>query len=306
MDPLTQTIALLRPRALLWKQLEAIGDWALRFPRNEGVAFCVVAAGRCVLQVADRKPCVLGEGDFLLLTAPPAWTLGETETAVPINLDELPSGPDMRTTFLGRGRMGPVTRLLGGHFRFDGANAALLKGLLPAIVTIQFPEAGARRLRGVLDLIGDEAASDRPGRTLVLDRLLEIMLVEAIRHGAARAAEHRQGLLTGLADPQIAAALRALHADVRRRWTIAQLAAIAGMSRSVFADRFCRVVGLPPMSYLLRWRMALAKDALRFGDDPLAEIAFACGYQSVSAFSAAFSRTIGCPPSRYAAEAVRP
>jgi AraC-like DNA-binding protein len=83
-------------------------------------------------------------------------------------------------------------------------------------------------------------------------------------------------------------------------WTIARLAAVAGMSRSVFAERFSRTVGRPPIDYLLRWRMAVAKDALRARDRRLAEIAFACGYESVSAFSTAFTRTVGCPPSRYA------
>jgi AraC-like DNA-binding protein len=151
----------------------------------------------------------------------------------------------------------------------------------------------------VLDLIDEESAADRPGRDLVLARLLEVMLVEAIRHDAAGVAEAGQGLVAGLRDPQIAQALRALHADIRRPWTVAALAEVAGVSRSVFAERFARVVGAPPIDYLLHWRMALAKDGLRAGRR-LAEVAFAIGYTSASAFSTAFSRTVGCPPGRYA------
>jgi AraC-like DNA-binding protein len=105
-----------------------------------------------------------------------------------------------------------------------------------------------------------------------------------------------------LADPRTAAALRALHADIRHGWTVDRLAATAGMSRSAFAARFSRIVGLPPIDYLLHWRMAVAKDALRRGHR-LTAVALDCGYQSVSAFSVAFSRTVGRSPSRYAAEA---
>jgi AraC-like DNA-binding protein len=172
--------------------------------------------------------------------------------------------------------------------------------LLPDVVEIRSSNTDASRLHGMLDLIGDEASTDRPGRILVLDRLLEVLLIEAIRSGTTAYGEDRRGLLAGLADPQVSVALRALHADIRQGWTIARLAAIAGMSRSVFAERFCRTVDRPPIDYLLRWRMAVAKDALRAGDRRLTEIAFACGYESVSAFSTAFTRTVGCPPSRYA------
>jgi AraC-like DNA-binding protein len=299
LDPLTQTIALLRPQGLLWKQGEARGDWAVRFPANRGAVFCLVAGGSCMFQMPERAPSRLCEGDFLLLTAPPAWTLGSGHEVVPVDfVGGQPRAGVMHWT-LGCGGSAPATRLIGGHFWFDDANTPLLDGLLPGVVEIRSSNTEASRLWAVLDLIGDEAATDRPGRTLVLDRLLEVLLIEAIRSGTLADGEDRRGLLAGLADPQVSAALRALHADIRQDWTIARLAAVAGMSRSVFAERFCRIVGRPPIEYLLRWRMAVARDALRARDRRLAEIAFACGYESVSAFSAAFTRTVGCPPSRY-------
>jgi AraC-like DNA-binding protein len=172
---------------------------------------------------------------------------------------------------------------------------------MPPAIEIRSCEASAGRLREILHLIDDEAASDRPGRELIVTRLLEIMLVEAMRHGAHRGGGVHPGLLAGLGDRYLATALRALHADIRRSWTVAQLASEAGMSRSVFAERFSRIVGMPPIDYVRQWRMALAKDALRFGTSRLAEVAFACGYESVSAFSTAFSRSVGCSPAKYAA-----
>jgi AraC-like DNA-binding protein len=304
LDPLTQTISLLRPRALLWKQLDASGRWSIRLPENDGVVFCLVAQGGCVFQTAGRDRRKLEQGDFLLMSSPPEWTLADSESSPSTFTKKVFAAPGLQLTSIGDPSEGPVTRILGGRFVFDDSNASLLQALLPAIVEIQSFEAGAARLRNVLDSIGEEASSDRPGRTFVLDRLLELMLVEAIRHRATRPHADHRNLLAGLADQKTAAALRALHADPRRSWSVAELAAIAGMSRSVFAERFRRNVGLSPIDYLLQWRMALAKDALRFRNGRVAEVAFACGYQSTSAFSAAFSRTVGCSPARYAAQPV--
>ena len=157
------------------------------------------------------------------------------------------------------------------------------------------------RLHHLLALIRDESSSERAGQALVLERLLEVLLVEAIRQAPAGDGVAKPGLLAGLADPHLAKALRALHGDMRRPWTVERAARVAGLSRSVFAERFVAVVGVSPMDYLLRLRMALAKDRLRFGGARLVEVAEACGYRSVSAFSTAFRRVVGVAPGAYAA-----
>jgi AraC-like DNA-binding protein len=305
LDPLTETVRLLRPKALTWKQAEHAGEWTLRFRGHAGMAFCLIAAGNCRLEMAGHQPRRLDQGDYLLLAAPPAWTLGNGEAVAGVDFEAPPTSPDPHRTsqpsWANRGDARTVTRLIGGHFGFDEANADLLAALVPAVAHIRSSEPGAARLRSMLGLVDEEASSDRPGRTVVLERLLEIMLVEAIRHTSDNGGEVRQGLLAGLADRQVAAALRALHDDIRRQWTVAQLADVAGSSRSVFAERFNRIVGMPPIDYLTQWRMALAKDALCAGAGRLNEVAFACGYQSASAFSTAFSRVVGCSPARYAA-----
>jgi AraC-like DNA-binding protein len=299
-DPLAQTIDLLRPKALRWKQLEATGDWCLRFPATNGVAFCLVQAGHCELTLGAGPPVHLGEGDYVLLAAPPGWTLRHGEAVEPTDVQtHLQAGGSL--TVIGGALGGPVTRVLGGHFSFDGVDSAMLATLLPRLVGVRSSEAPAQRLRTVVGLIGEELASQRPGRAAVSDRLLEVMLVEAIRHGGSDLGEVGPGLWAGLADPPLAAALQALHADVRKRWTVASLAAVAAMSRSVFAERFARTVGLPPMDYLLRWRMTRAKAALREPGVRLADVAEACGYRSLAAFSTAFRREVGSAPARYAA-----
>jgi AraC-like DNA-binding protein len=302
MDPLSQTIALLRPRGLLWKQFEARGDWAVRFPTLDGAVFCQIISGSCIFQMPGRTPRQFSDGDFFFLTAPPVWTLGTDPALVPTDFTrpDAPSGVHVGT--IGAGKSGPTLDLLGGHFRFDDANSALRRSLLPDIVEVPSQAQGAARLKGLLESIGDEATSDRPGRSLVLDRLLELLLVEVIRNAGKHSRSSYPGLLAGLSDRRIATALEALHADIAQSWTVVQLADIAGMSRSTFAECFCRTVGLPPIDYLSQWRMAVAKDMLRRGDRRLADVAFACGYQSASAFSTAFARTVGCPPSLFTSQ----
>ena len=157
---------------------------------------------------------------------------------------------------------------------------------------------GIERLATLVGLVREETRDQRPGRDLVLARLVEVLLIEALR--AAQGEGAPPGLLRGLGEARLASALRQLHGDPARPWTVGALAKDAGMSRSVFFDRFTRVLGIPPMEYLLRWRMALARDLLRAGRIGLAEVAERVGYGSSSAFSVAFSRHTGVTPGRYA------
>lgn len=127
------------------------------------------------------------------------------------------------------------------------------------------------------------------------------MLVEALRALPGEAAP--PGLLRGLADARLAPVLRQMHGRVARPWTVAELAKAAALSRSAFFERFSRGVGQSPIQYLLAWRMAVAKGLLRRNELSLAQVAERVGYSSAGAFSAAFSRHVGQPPSRHARDA---
>jgi transcriptional regulator GlxA family with amidase domain len=185
-------------------------------------------------------------------------------------------------------------RLLGGYFVFDSPDASLLTAMLPAVVHVR----GVERLSLLVRLVGEESRERRAGHELALTRLVELLLVEALRSTSGDDAP--PGLLRGLADARLAPALREMHRDVARSWTVAQLARKAAVSRSAFFERFTRAVGLSPMEYLLAWRMAVAKDLLRHGELGLEEVAARVGYGSASTFSTAFSRHVGDPPRRFA------
>src|SRR6185295_9960212 len=159
------------------------------------------------------------------------------------------------------------------------------------------------RLSTLVRLVGDESIEQRAGRDLVLTRLVEVLLIEALR--AAPGDDAPPGLLRGLANARLAPAIRQMHSQLARSWTVSLLARTAGMSRSAFFERFTNTVGLPPMEYLLAWRMAVAKDLLRREDVKLDEVAEHVGYCSASTFSTAFSRHVGRPPGRYSREGRR-
>ena len=292
-DPLAQVIALLRPRAIFSKGISGAGRWAVRYSAFEQPGFCAVTEGSCRLAVDGEAPVVLEAGDFVLLPATPAFTMSGFEPAPPVLIDSAQSAGQQGELRYGR-RDGPAdVRQFGGHFSFASPDAALLISLLPRMIHIR----GVPRLADLVRMVGEEAAQENAGRSLILARLVEILLIEALRSVPGDAAQ--PGLLRGLADARIAVALRHMHGDTERSWTVEGLALAAGMSRSTFFERFARIVGMRPMEYLQTWRMALAKELLSDGKLPLDEVAQRVGYGSASTFSTAFSRHVGMPPGRY-------
>jgi len=155
------------------------------------------------------------------------------------------------------------------------------------------------RTRAALDLLATEIARDEPGQDAVLHRLLDLVLVLALRAWCAGPAAVLPAWYRALAEPAIGDALRLLHEDPARRWTVAGLAAKVGMSRAAFAARFTGLVGQPPLTYLTGWRMTLAADQLRDTDATIATVAHDVGYADAFAFSVAFKRARGVSPSMW-------
>lgn len=293
-DPLAQVIELLQPRTVFSKGISGAGAWGVRYSEFGQPGFCAVLEGSCRLAVDGEAPVVLEQGDFVLLPATPAFTMSGFKPVTPRRID--PKTVPAPTEEVRHGRQdGPAdVRLLGGYFVFGSPDAALLVSLLPAMVHI----SGVERLSTLVRLVGEEASRQDAGRDLVLGRLVEILLVEALR--ASRTKGSAPGFLSGLLDARISAAIRQMHGDPQRPWTVAELAGEAGLSRSAFFDRFTRTVGLRPMEYLLAWRMALARKLLGTKDIALDEVARQVGYGSASTFSTAFCRHVGQSPGRYA------
>ena len=290
-DPLTQVIGLLQPSASFSKLATATGRWAVR-PPGADPFYGAVLDGACELSIAGRAPVRLGRGDFILIPAARDFTV--TSLAPP------PAGYvtepiEVRPGVFHLGEPGdPDTQLLIGYCTFGSDDAALLVSLLPEMVVVR----GAQRLSMLVELLSEEARAARPGRDVVLARLLEVLLIEAFRATSSPTAA--PGLLRGLRDERLAAALRRMHGEPTRPWTVGALAKEAALSRSTFFERFRREVGVAPMEYLLGWRMTMAKDMLRSDDARVGEVAQRVGYGSSSTFSVAFTRQVGTSPTTYA------
>jgi AraC-like DNA-binding protein len=295
MDPLSDIITLLRPDAVLSKPITGRGDWGVRYSAHGMPGFAIVLQGCCWLAIEGVAPTKLDTGDFVLLPVSPAFEMS-SRPGVACRLAE-PSEHGVRH---GDPDGAPDFRMLGGSFQIEPANAPLLVALLPKMIHVRAAVSDTTRLSRMIDLIVDECAADRPGGEIVLQRLLEVMLIEALRWEAVGGETLRSGLLAGLRDSALAKAIRAIHADVRGRWTVASLAKVACLSRSAFAARFMETVGCAPIDYLSRWRIAIAKDALCRGGKSLDRLAEEIGYESASAFSTAFRRHVGCPPGGFA------
>ncbi|MFG5410431.1 AraC family transcriptional regulator [Piscinibacter sakaiensis] len=292
-DPLTDVVRLLQPQAVFANRIAGRGDWAVRYAAYGEPSFCILLDGGCRLAVDGQAPVLVQAGDFVLLPKTPPFTLSGGRP-----VPEQPMDPHRAAGAAGELRYGepggrPDMRAIGGAFHFDGADHGLLVALLPDVVHVR----GSRRLRQLVRMLGEEVRAEQPGRDVVLAWLVDLMLVEAMRSVSSAAAP--PGLLRGLGDERIARALHAMHAQVAHPWTLQALADAAALSRSAFFERFRRVVGVAPMAYLLAWRMALAKDALRHEGAAVAELAGRVGYGSASSFSVAFQRHVGqAPPGR--------
>jgi AraC-like DNA-binding protein len=291
-DPLAEVVSLLQPAARFSKLVEGAGSWRIHRQGTGEPFYCVVLEGECSASVDGQAPITLQGGDFMLV--PAMHDLVTTSIGVePASVAKLPVQIGEGLFRIGR-QDGPAElRILIGHCSFASPDAALLVNLLPQMVLVR----GEQRLALLVQMVSEESRAQRPAREMVLERLLEVLLIEALRCGAGTAAT--PGLARGLTDDRLAAALRAMHARPEYSWTVAELAGEAAMSRSAFFARFSRMVGVAPMEYLLAWRMALAKRLLRAQEQSVEQIAERVGYGSASTFSTAFARHVGLPPSRY-------
>lgn len=297
-DPITDVMGLLRPRTVVPAPLHAASPWAVRFAPFPHVRLGVVVDGQCWLSLDGLDPVQLNEGDFYLLGHPPPYTLSSS-------LDEMPAWP---ATTLARNTMGRGFRIgntmdedsytCSVDFTFDASDATVLLDVLPRVVHVRAGDPRGPLFMNLASLLVFEIESPSVGQSLVLEHLAQIILVHMLR-AHAHHTEQPSGWLAALADDGVGAALRAMHADVGRRWTLAELAEIGQMSRSAFTAAFKAKVGTPPLTYLIKWRMTLARDALRNGGWSNAELAAATGYESESAFSTAFRREVGSSPRHY-------
>ena len=294
-DPLTQVVLLLQPGVPFSKTVSGAGRWSVRRSEAGRPFYCVVLEGACRLAAGRHEPIVLEAGDFVLIPSANDFAMSSLAEVGPEDIDTVPIACPNGEYRLGTPDSPPDVRVQIGYCLFRSPDADLLASLLPKLVHIR----GDERLATLVHLLREEWRARRPARDVILERLLEVLLIEALRSVGTTASP---GLLRGLADERLADAIRRMHESPAEPWTVTRLAKEAALSRSALFERFRRAVGVAPMEYLLAWRMALAKDMLRRKECGIVEVAERVGYSSASTFSVAFARHVGLPPARYARE----
>ena len=297
MDPLSEVLSLLKPRSYASGGLDAGGAWGIQYPRYDGIKCYAVVSGECWLSVEGiAAPVRLQTGDGFLLPGGRPFRLASDLTVPPTDARTLYATPLKGGVVACNGGGGCL--IVGGHFAFDGAHADVLLGVLPPVVHLR-DESDRAALRWSLERMRQELRDEQPGGLLIAQQLAYVLLVQALRQYLAEGVRGGVGWLFALADPQLRAAIDAMHGAPAHRWTLAELARCAGMSRSIFALKFKQRVGASPMEYLTRWRMLLAGDRLTHSGDSVSAVARSLGYESERAFSTAFKRLMGRPPRQY-------
>ena len=291
MDLLYDHLARARASGAVFARTVAAPPWGLRLGGSIQLAVHAVVRGRGWLWFDDdsQSPLELSPGDVTLVRGGPDHCIGHEPGADCLEPEEFRArhGRDAHPDDA------QATVFLCGAYRFSGDVGAALLDALPQVLPLS--AAVGDPLRDVIGLLSRELTAPEPGQTTVLDRLLDILLVLAIRTSFRQSATAPRWYRAS-ADPRLNAVLQAVHEDAGHPWSVPELAGISGLSRAAFARTFRDALGQAPMQYLTDWRMTLARDHLRDGQLSLAKIAEATGYGSPYAFAAAFRRHHGDPP----------
>jgi AraC-like DNA-binding protein len=294
-DPLSDLLATIRVTGGRYRASLLGAPWGITFGARRVAAFHAVLAGRCWLR-AGAVTCALEQGDLIILLDGREHTLGDTRDgrAVRVDFEDRPE-PDVRRY----GGPGDTTLLVCGEIDIAEAGSHPLLCALPRVLHLPASAHPDAVLGATLALLGREAGAPRAGTASVIARLGEAMFVQAVRLWAERA-DTSPGWMSAQRDPGLARVIAAMHATPHEDWSLAALAKVGGMSRTVLAERFASTVGEPPATYLTRLRMHLAARALRERpDDSIDAIATRVGYQSAIAFARAFKRAHGRTPGAY-------
>jgi len=273
--------------------------WTFQVDTGGLASFTLVLQGVARLCLENGEELVLEAGDLALVPGTP-FQLADSEGGggQPIALNPLIEGHRIEPLILGEGI--PDILLLCGRCRFDvDLSRPLIAGLPSHIVIRGLDRHPPEWLRIGLEFLGQEVAKNRPGRHAIVNHLVGILFIECVRDYVESLPEGASSWLRALRDPALSAALAAIHGRPAYPWTVPELAAIACLSRSAFAERFGDVLGQPPLSYLLAHRMRLAAWQLSHTEQPVCRVAESVGYASETAFSQAFKRQYGCTPTRF-------
>jgi AraC-like DNA-binding protein len=314
-DALSDVLKAVRLTGAAFFEIVADGPWAVGSPSPDMIlpkilpdadhliAYHVVTAGECYGKLAGGEPVHLKAGEVIVFANADAHVMSSAPgaQAAPVTTDALEIAAVGRMPYcINYADSGPVTtRLVCGYLACDKGPFNPLLDNLPPVLKAGDPESRTGWIGQFVQFALAEAAEKSAGSETVLTKLSELMFIDVMRRYIAALPPERAGWLAGLRDPHVGKALSLLHEKPARNWTIEDVAREAGVSRSVLAERFTALVGVPPIAYLARWRMQLAAEMLARGTTNMAGIAAEIGYESEASFSRAFKKMTGVPPSQW-------
>ncbi|MEU3741380.1 AraC family transcriptional regulator [Streptomyces sp. NPDC032198] len=280
--------------------------WSVRIADEAPLSVMIMVRGTAWIVPDDGEPQLIRPGDVAIARGPDHYTVADDRTRKPHveiqpgeNCVPLGDTPPDRYRDLGQrtwGQLpdGPVEMLIG-TYQARGEITGRLLDALPQLLVLPTEVWDCP----LTPLLADEIAKDEPGQDVVLDRLLDLLMIASLRAWFSRPEAEAPAWYRAMGDPVVGQAIRLLQDDPAHPWTIAELAAKAGVSRAALARRFTELVGEPPMAYLTGWRLALAADLLRDSEQTIAAIARRVGYGSAFALSSAFKRVYGVSPQEH-------
>lgn len=301
-DALADVLGISLVRNALYKRIEARAPWGIRKGPKPRAIFYLLARGSAWLEVEGEPAAKLGVGDAAFLPHGTPHVLRDAKTTAAVLIGEGAPRPSTATRRIGG--LGARSSIIVCFFERDAGRIPALLANMPHVAVLSAAEPADPWTGATVKLILAESAAPGPASTFLLQRLADVLFVQALR--ALSQQPNGPPGLAAVSDPVIYRALSLMHADVAKGWTVAELARRVGLSRSGFAARFTTLVGEPPLHYLARWRLARAAELLRDTDDAIVEVATRVGYESVPSFSRTFKRWHGRSPAAFRREVREP
>ena len=272
-------------------------------PASHLIIYHYVVEGDLRIRVEgeEGEGFLIGAGEAVLLPRNDLHLMGSDLSLPPVAGSDIIRPPKDGGLFsIHHGGAGRRTRLVCGFLGCASAESNPVISTLPTLLKLNVEQGeGAKWIRSTFQYAAEEVSIGRPGSETVLAKLSELLFVETVRRYAESLPDGQTGWFAGLRDPYVARALALLHHEVTRRWTVDDLGREVGLSRSALADRFIRLIGVPPMHYLASWRMQVATQKLRNTSASLAQVAEVVGYDFEAAFSRAFKKAFGAAPATW-------
>jgi AraC-like DNA-binding protein len=297
-DRLSEVLQDFRLTANSYGRCELKRPWGISFPPQPEARFHFVVSGGCWLRPPKRGWQELSAGDVVLLPRGAGHALASDARGALHPLEQMPLEEiGERTYALRAGGSGAATVLVCCSVGFGQPAAHPLLELMPPMLLLRGGAVADPVLPLLLDAMAAEVLERRIGAATVMARLADVVILRVIRAWVEARTDDTEGWLAAMRDERIGRALAAIHQKPGEPWSVESLAAVAGVSRSIFSERFAKLVGMPPARYVARWRMHVASGWLENERASVAQVATRLGYESEAAFSRAFKRFVGVPPS---------